>query len=458
VHGDHCVIADLGGRNGTFVNGQPITEAEVSDGDTVVLGRVSVQVAGGQFPPVTLSARHTLVPVSETVIFASEDPLLETQRGASGIDSSRVVAALRRTADALIGWRPFAEVLERLVMLMFEVVPAERAVLLLPAGDGGALAPVVARTRTGESMPRTTINRDIVERVHLERVAIGAHDASEELPGSDAPTSADLVRSFLCVPLLRGGAVLAVMYVDSSERAALTREDLRLSQLIAGYAAAALERAQMADRVAAADRTRDALERCHSPAVVERMLATAGVPTSGIEFREITVVRAEITAIDSDTVIAAHKLAERLNRFHDLASAAVFAERGTLDVVTALGVRAVFGAVSHEADHAQQAIRAALALRQALVSDAPDDALTLRLAVASGPAMVGIVGARRRLEFHAFGEAIELCARLLDAAPPGGTILSSTARDRVADVIADQPWEPLKVPGTGDSVDAFVLR
>ncbi len=457
VHGDHCVIADLGGRNGTFVNGQPITEVEVSDGDTVVLGRVSVQIAGGQYPPVTLSARHTLVPVSEAVIYASEDPLLETQGAVTGIDASRVVASLRNAADALVGWRPLAELLERIVTLMFEVVPAERGVLLLPADDGGSFAPIVARTRTGEAMPRTTINRDIVERVHTERVAIGAHDASQEPPGRDSPTSVDLVRSFLCVPLLRGDAVLAVLYLDSSERTALTRQDLRLSQLIAGYAAAALERAHVAEEVAAAERTRDALERCHSPAVVERMLAAGGAPTSGIEVRDITVVCAEIAPAESDTIGAGHRLAERLNRFHDLATAAVFAERGTLDAVTAAGVRAVFGAVAPEAEHTQQAIRAALALRQALLNDAPDEAGRLRLAVASGAAMVGVVGARRRLEFHAFGEAVELCARMLDATPAGAMVVSRAVRERAADVIGGQQLKPMQLPGRTDILDTFVL-
>ena len=40
VHGDHGVLTDLGGRNGTFLNGEQVTEARVKAGDTVVGGRV----------------------------------------------------------------------------------------------------------------------------------------------------------------------------------------------------------------------------------------------------------------------------------------------------------------------------------------------------------------------------------------------------------------------------------
>ena len=39
IHGDHCVVNDLGGRNGTFLDGEQISEAEVDGGATVVLGR-----------------------------------------------------------------------------------------------------------------------------------------------------------------------------------------------------------------------------------------------------------------------------------------------------------------------------------------------------------------------------------------------------------------------------------
>ena len=44
VHGDRCRVLDLGGRNGTFVNGELVTEVEVRHGDTVVLGRLPLHV------------------------------------------------------------------------------------------------------------------------------------------------------------------------------------------------------------------------------------------------------------------------------------------------------------------------------------------------------------------------------------------------------------------------------
>ena len=42
VHGDHCLLSDLQGRNGTFLNGELIAEAEVKAGDTVTLGRFPI--------------------------------------------------------------------------------------------------------------------------------------------------------------------------------------------------------------------------------------------------------------------------------------------------------------------------------------------------------------------------------------------------------------------------------
>src|SRR5262249_43736870 len=34
-HGERCVLTDLGGRNGTFLNGEQVTEAQVHPGDAI---------------------------------------------------------------------------------------------------------------------------------------------------------------------------------------------------------------------------------------------------------------------------------------------------------------------------------------------------------------------------------------------------------------------------------------
>src|SRR2546423_15714018 len=44
VTGNRCKLVDLDSSNGTFVNGHPITEAELNDGDTVLFGDIAAKV------------------------------------------------------------------------------------------------------------------------------------------------------------------------------------------------------------------------------------------------------------------------------------------------------------------------------------------------------------------------------------------------------------------------------
>src|SRR3954468_10780253 len=71
VHGDHCVVTDLGGRNGTFINGEQVTESEVRDGDTVVLGRFSIRLE--RSTPAVLSDAASPLDSPHTVLRRIED-------------------------------------------------------------------------------------------------------------------------------------------------------------------------------------------------------------------------------------------------------------------------------------------------------------------------------------------------------------------------------------------------
>ena len=43
VRADGCALSDLSSRNGTYVNGALVSDADLSDGDRVVLGRAGLE-------------------------------------------------------------------------------------------------------------------------------------------------------------------------------------------------------------------------------------------------------------------------------------------------------------------------------------------------------------------------------------------------------------------------------
>ncbi len=93
-------------------------------------------------------------------------------------------------------------------------------------------------------------------------------------------------------------------------------------------------------------------------------------------------------------------------------------EGGTLDKFIGDCVMAFFGAPVAQPDHAQRAVRAALKIleeqdkwnadRQA----AGEPTLSMRIAINSGPAVVGDVGSNRRVDYTVLGNTVNVAARL----------------------------------------------
>jgi class 3 adenylate cyclase len=76
---------------------------------------------------------------------------------------------------------------------------------------------------------------------------------------------------------------------------------------------------------------------------------------------------------------------------------------------------AVCGAPFPQADHADRAIEAALAMRQALREinrDFPQYPIQMRIALNSGVAITGDIGSPRRREFTMLGDVVNACSRI----------------------------------------------
>ena len=100
---------------------------------------------------------------------------------------------------------------------------------------------------------------------------------------------------------------------------------------------------------------------------------------------------------------------------------AVLEEGGLIDRFAGDAIIVVFNAVTEQPDHAVRAARAALAIRSEADRLAADHSSwpRFRIAVSTGPAMVGNVGADLQRSFTVIGDTINLAARLQATAPPG---------------------------------------
>jgi len=168
---------------------------------------------------------------------------------------------------------------------------------------------------------------------------------------------------------------------------------------------------------------------------------------------EISVLFADIRGF---TTIAEQlppsEVVEVLNQYLDSMEEEVFKQRGTLDKYTGDGMMVIFGAPLEQPDHAERAVRAALGMQRAAaeVSRRRGDVgwkAAYGIGIATGPAVVGHIGSKRRLDYTAIGDTVNLASRLEGIAPPATILVNRATYEAVRDVAIVEELEPVTVKG-----------
>src|SRR5690348_9552125 len=118
---------------------------------------------------------------------------------------------------------------------------------------------------------------------------------------------------------------------------------------------------------------------------------------------------------------------------------------GTVEKFIGDAVMALFGApVAHE-DDPERAVRAALAIRDAILGEG--DELQLRIAITTGEALVTLGARVSEGEGMASGDVVNTAARLQSAAPVNGILVDETTYRATSQVIRYEPAEPVEAKG-----------
>jgi len=479
IRGSAWWIIDLKSTNGVKVNGNLITESEVVAGDKLLVG--SVQLDLKALPSVEFSAESMFDNPSGTVIrrisdFNSEFGLDLSELAEKGlkvppgtqpesVSREKIFQVLVQVARALLQSDDLNTLLNTVMDMIFRYLPVERGLIIL-FDEGGNPVPKLTKFIEGADQQDIPISRTILKMVAEQQVSLMTSNALEDarlLGGKSIAIHG--IRSAMCVPLWNRQRVIGAVQVDSPIHIGrFTEEDLDLLTALANFAAVAIERAQLAEKIEHERKIRSRMERYHSPAVIDEIVRGV-VSTSETEIRlaEVSILFADISGF---TTISETKkpeeVSEFLSHFFSCAVESIFAYGGTLDKFIGDAVMAFFGAPIPQDDHADRAVLAGLMMLR-LVDDWNRERdhsglppVLIRVGVNSGPAVVGNVGTEKRVDYTVLGSAVNIASRLESGvAKPGQLVISQNTLERVMGSFETNPLGEFALKGLQQKMPVY---
>jgi len=244
-------IRDLGSKNGTLVNGMPIGEQLLHDGDHISVGDsvFIFQLEEGEVhlerSPVELT-ETTEIELSPLLLRADDALYLQSDKVTASLPKTARMAldlnALLKIATGIGGIRDQESLQWQLLGFIFDVVPAERGAVLL-FDDTEKFSSAVGWDRVRGPAHPVRVSRTVVQRIRRDGVGLVVNDVSADTTLAHVQTLAELhVHSVLCVPLLVSGKVVGAIYLDSKRATRHFDEGhLQVMTAVAGIASLALD-------------------------------------------------------------------------------------------------------------------------------------------------------------------------------------------------------------------------
>jgi class 3 adenylate cyclase len=153
------------------------------------------------------------------------------------------------------------------------------------------------------------------------------------------------------------------------------------------------------------------------------------------------------------------EIVRMLNRYHGAAVPCILDNGGTIVQFVGDALLALFNAPARQPDHAERAVRAALAMQRAAEEIAADEPgwPQWRVGANTGPALVGNIGSETLRGFNAMGDAVNVAARLQTIAEPGKVVIGEATLQALDGLYTVDPLGELTVKGRQQPVRAYVV-
>lgn len=275
MHNKSWTIEDVGSANGTFLNGAAVKKSmPLYLGDQIRCGKTLLVFGGSSsraVAPMTMddAERNMVDAAIMATVPANDDSVIipTPEAGAEAIGNLRILYDLTTELTSILD---LDTLLQRTVNVVFRIVPADHAFVLL-VGEDGRLIPKAARYRNGmkalgkeddspvellapgSPMP---ISQTIINEVLTKQVGVLSSNAMQDKrfgPGKSVHEYA--IRSAICAPIKGRDRIIGVIHVDCSVSDHIySTEQLRLLTAIGYQVGLAAENARLYEAAVKSER------------------------------------------------------------------------------------------------------------------------------------------------------------------------------------------------------------
>ncbi|WP_028135200.1 adenylate/guanylate cyclase domain-containing protein [Bradyrhizobium japonicum] len=212
-----------------------------------------------------------------------------------------------------------------------------------------------------------------------------------------------------------------------------------------------------------AERAHAALSRHFSPELAKRLAASGEGEGIEVKWRDVATIFTDITGFTSLVETAPPEaLGKLLNEYVGGMTEIVFAHEGTVAKIIGDAIQVLFNAPGDQPDYATRAVACAHALDTwAEEFRGRQHAMGItfgatRIGIHAGPALVGNFGGNRYFDYTAYGDSINIAARLEAANKHLGTrICVSASVAEAAENFQGRPVGELMLRGRSEPLRAF---
>jgi sigma-B regulation protein RsbU (phosphoserine phosphatase) len=273
------MVKDLGSANGTYLNGNRLEhDSLLKSGDRIRLGDTEIVFICAESSTDRISVSKTTA--NATIVI----PLLDIDRVRPESQDVARLQTLTLLARELIEDRPMSELFGFITERVMQHLQPSRAAVGLLASDGQSFINVEVRRKDPKDTSELTISQTLLNDLVQEKKALAYMDVNVDEKLSRAHSIiAQGIHSIICAPIMIGGSIAGVLYVDFLfNQHPISEDDVRLVAQIASFAALKLEQTRL--REEAIEKRLIDEELKTASAIQRRLLPDAPVGIAGYAF------------------------------------------------------------------------------------------------------------------------------------------------------------------------------